>query len=150
MTGEAARILLAEDDPHDRALTLEVLKVNGLADATVMVDDGVEVLDYLHRRGRFASRQSAQPAVVLLDLKMPRKGGLDVLSEIRGTPGLCTLPVVMLTSSREETDVRRSYELGANAYIVKPVNFDEFVEVIGITGQFWTSVNVPPPGAAPQ
>lgn len=141
---------MAEDDPHDRALTLEVLKVNGLADMTVMVDDGVEVLDYLHRRGRFANVQAGQPAVVLLDLKMPRKGGLDVLTEIRGTPGLRTLPVVMLTSSREEADVRRSYDLGANAYIVKPVDFDEFVEVIGITGQFWTSVNVPPPVSAPQ
>ncbi|MFO1322330.1 MAG: response regulator [Burkholderiales bacterium] len=149
MTEHPRRILLAEDDPHDLALTLDVLRLHGLADETVTVADGVEVLDYLLRRGAFASVPAGQPAVVLLDLKMPRLGGLDVLAEIRRTASLRMLPVVMLSSSREEADISRSYGLGANAYIVKPVDFDDFVEAIRVTGQFWTQINVPPPGTAP-
>lgn len=144
MTDRARRILLAEDDPNDRALTLEVLALDGLADDTMTVSDGVEVLDYLHRRGRFSGAPPGQPVVVLLDLKMPRLDGFEVLTEIRRTPALRCLPVVILTSSAEEADIARAYGMGANAFIVKPVDFDAFADAIRVTGQFWTEVNTPP------
>ena len=109
--------------------------------------DGAEALDYLHRRGEYAARPTGNPAVVLLDLKLPKVDGLEVLRNIRSTDGLKSLPVVMLTSSKEEQDLVRSYELGVNAYVVKPVDFSEFVRAIADLGIFWAVLNEPPPGS---
>jgi CheY-like chemotaxis protein len=138
-------ILLAEDNSADVELTLGALKAIHIANEIVVVGDGAEALDYLHRRGRFAGRLTPQPAVILLDLKMPRVDGLDVLREIRGSPDLRHLPAVIFTSSREERDIVRSYELGTNAYMVKPVDFQEFITAIGGLGVFWALLNEPAP-----
>jgi len=140
-------ILLVEDNPHDLELTLIALSKSQLANEVVVVRDGAEALDYLHRRGEFAARQLGSPAVILLDLKLPKVDGLEVLKEIRHTDGLRSVPVVMLTSSKEEQDVVRSYQLGVNAYVVKPVDFNEFVRAIGDLGIFWAVLNEPPPGS---
>ncbi len=140
-------ILLVEDNPHDLELTLIALSKSQLANEVVVVRDGAEALDYLHRRGEFAGRQLGSPAVILLDLKLPKVDGLEVLKEIRNSDGLKSVPVVMLTSSKEEQDVVRSYQLGVNAYVVKPVEFNEFVRAIGDLGIFWAVLNEPPPGS---
>jgi len=140
-------ILLVEDNPHDLELTLIALAKSQLANEVVVTRDGAEALDYLHRRGEFAERESGSPAVILLDLKLPKVDGLEVLKEIRQTEALRAVPVVMLTSSKEEQDVVRSYELGVNAYVVKPVDFNEFVRAIGDLGVFWAVLNEPPPGS---
>ncbi|QYG03735.1 response regulator [Massilia sp. NP310] len=140
-------ILLVEDNPHDLELTLIALSKSQLANEVVVVRDGAEALDYLHRRGEFAERQQGSPAVILLDLKLPKVDGLEVLKEIRNSEGLKSVPVVMLTSSKEEQDVVRSYQLGVNAYVVKPVDFNEFVRAIGDLGIFWAVLNEPPPGS---
>ena len=138
-------ILLVEDSTRDIELVLAALKKNNFANEVVVARDGVEALDYLYRRGEFASAPAAAPIVMLLDLKMPRKDGLEVLREIKGDENLKMIPVVMLTSSREEADLVRSYRLGVNAYVVKPVGFQEFVDAIRQTGNFWAVVNEPPP-----
>ena len=140
-------ILLVEDNPHDLELTLIALSKSQLANEVVVARDGAEALDYLHRRGEFATRQLGSPAVILLDLKLPKVDGLEVLKDIRHTDALKPVPVVMLTSSKEEQDVVRSYELGVNAYVVKPVDFNEFVRAIGDLGIFWAVLNEPPPGS---
>jgi len=140
-------ILLVEDNPHDLELTLIALSKSQLANEVVVARDGAEALDYLHRRGEFADRQQGSPAVILLDLKLPKVDGLEVLKEIRNTDALKPVPVVMLTSSKEEQDVVRSYALGVNAYVVKPVDFNEFVRAIGDLGIFWAVLNEPPPGS---
>lgn len=140
-------ILLVEDNPNDLELTLIALAKSQLANEVVVVRDGAEALDYLHRRGEFAERPVGNPAVILLDLKLPKVDGLEVLKEIRDTEGLKSVPVVMLTSSKEEQDVVRSYELGVNAYVVKPVDFAEFVRAIADLGIFWAVLNEPPPGS---
>ncbi|HWJ95875.1 MAG TPA: response regulator [Telluria sp.] len=140
-------ILLVEDNPHDLELTLIALSKSQLANEVVIARDGAEALDYLNRRGEFANRPVGNPAVVLLDLKLPKVDGLEVLKEIRGTDSLKSMPVVMLTSSKEEQDVVRSYELGVNAYVVKPVDFTEFVRAIADLGIFWAVLNEPPPGS---
>lgn len=140
-------ILLVEDNPHDLELTLIALSKSQLANEVVVARDGAEALDYLHRRGEFTDRQQGSPAVILLDLKLPKVDGLEVLKEIRHTDGLKSVPVVMLTSSKEEQDVIRSYELGVNAYVVKPVDFNEFVRAIADLGIFWAVLNEPPPGS---
>ncbi|MFN3791697.1 response regulator [Massilia sp.] len=140
-------ILLVEDNPHDLELTLIALSKSQLANEVVIVRDGAEALDYLHRRGEFKERTIGNPAVILLDLKLPKVDGLEVLKEIRETEALKSIPVVMLTSSKEEQDVVRSYELGVNAYVVKPVDFAEFVRAIGDLGIFWAVLNEPPPGS---
>lgn len=140
-------ILLVEDNPHDLELTLIALSKSQLANEVVVARDGAEALDYLHRRGEFATRQQGSPAVILLDLKLPKVDGLEVLKEIRHTEPLKAVPVVMLTSSKEEQDVVRSYQLGVNAYVVKPVDFNEFVRAIGDLGIFWAVLNEPPPGS---
>lgn len=140
-------ILLVEDNPHDLELTLIALEKSQLANEVVVVRDGADALDYLHLRGAFARRQAGNPAVVLLDLKLPKVDGLEVLDDIRNTPALKSMPVVMLTSSREEQDLLRSYELGVNAYVVKPVDFKEFVRAIADLGIFWAVLNEPPPGS---
>ena len=140
-------ILLVEDNPHDLELTLIALERSQLANEVIVVRDGADALDYLHARGGFASREQGNPAVVLLDLKLPKVDGLEVLAEIRGSATLKSIPVVMLTSSREEQDLIRSYELGVNAYVVKPVDFQEFVRAIADLGIFWAVLNEPPPGS---
>jgi len=140
-------ILLVEDNPHDLELTLIALERSQLANEVVIVRDGADALDYLHGRGAYASREQGNPAVVLLDLKLPKVDGLEVLAEIRAQAALKSVPVVMLTSSKEEQDLIRSYELGVNAYVVKPVDFTEFVRAIADLGIFWAVLNEPPPGS---
>ena len=140
-------ILLVEDNPNDLELTLIALAKSQLANEVVVVRDGAEALDYLHRRGEFKQRSVGNPAVILLDLKLPKVDGLEVLKEIRETETLKSMPVCMLTSSKEEQDVVRSYELGVNAYVVKPVDFTEFVRAIADLGIFWAVLNEPPPGS---
>jgi CheY-like chemotaxis protein len=144
MTG-LRQILLAEDDAEDVELTLEALASHNLANAVVVVRDGAEALDYLHYQGQFRLRERGDPALVLLDIKMPKIDGLDVLRRIKTDPQLRTIPVVLLTSSREEQDLIRGYDLGANAYVVKPVDFAEFVAAIKTLGVFWALINEPPP-----
>ncbi|HEX7638878.1 MAG TPA: response regulator [Burkholderiaceae bacterium] len=140
-------ILLVEDDARDLELTLVALERSQLANEVVVVRDGAAALDYLLRRGRHAARAEGNPAVVLLDLKLPKVNGLEVLRTVRATPELRSLPVVMLTSSHEESDVVASYDLGVNAYVVKPVEFREFVAAIADLGIFWAVLNEPPPGS---
>ncbi|MBM4134625.1 MAG: response regulator [Nitrospira sp.] len=144
------RILLAEDSAQDAELTLMALGEYRVANEVVHVRDGVQALDYLYRRGAFAMRDQGHPAVVLLDLKMPKVDGLDVLRAIKTDEQLKTIPVVMLTSSREETDLARCYNLGVNAYVVKPVSFRQFIQAIKDLGVFWTILNEPPPGVVPR
>lgn len=141
-------ILLVEDNPHDLELTLIALERSQLANEVIVVRDGADALDYLQVRGAYATREQGNPAVVLLDLKLPKVDGLEVLAEIRGDANLKSIPVVMLTSSREEQDLIRSYELGVNAYVVKPVDFKEFVRAIADLGIFWAVLNEPPPGSS--
>jgi len=140
-------ILLVEDSPRDAELVLDALTRNRLANGVVHVRDGADALDYLYRRGEFAGRSNGQPAVVLLDLKMPRVDGIEVLRQIKGDPALKIIPVVMMTSSREEQDLLNSYQLGVNAYIVKPMQFHEFVDAVKQVGAFWAVINEPPPGS---
>ena len=144
---ELKRILLAEDNPKDVELTLTALDEHHLANEVVVVHDGAETLDYLYRRGKFAMRADNNPAVVLLDLKMPKVDGLEVLRTIKGDHNLKTIPVVILTSSREERDLVESYKLGVNAYVVKPVNFQQFIDAVKELGAFWAILNEPPPGS---
>ena len=140
-------ILLVEDDPRDLELTLVALERSQLANEVVIVRDGEGALEYLQRNGEFSGRSEGNPAVVLLDLKLPKVNGLEVLQTVRSTEPLRSIPVVMLTSSHEETDVLRSYQLGVNAYVVKPVEFKQFVEAIADLGIFWAVLNEPPPGS---
>lgn len=142
---ELRRILLAEDDPRDEELTLTALDAYKLANDVDVVRDGAEALDYLHRRGRYETRADINPAVILLDLKMPKVDGLEVLRQIKADDGLKLIPIVVLTSSREEPDLVRSYKLGVNAYVVKPVDFHQFVESVKEIGMFWAVINEPPP-----
>ena len=141
------RILLAEDNEHDVELTLSALAESRLANEVVVVRDGAEALEYLYRRGRYQQREEANPVVVLLDLKMPKVDGLEVLRRIKQDDALRQIPVVMLTSSREENDLVESYRLGVNAYVVKPVEFHQFVNAVKELGIFWALVNEPPPGS---
>ena len=140
-------ILLVEDDKRDLELTLVALERSQLANEVIVVRDGAQALDYLMREGDFKMREEGNPAVVLLDLKLPKVNGLEVLQRVRSTASLRSMPVVMLTSSQEESDVVRSYELGVNAYVVKPVEFRQFVAAIADLGVFWAVLNEPPPGS---
>ena len=148
MMANLKRILLAEDNPKDVELTLMALEEHNLANEVVVVNDGAEALDYLYRRGKFAMSADNRPAVVLLDLKMPKVDGLEVLRTIKKDDNFKTIPVVILTSSREEKDLVESYKLGVNAYVVKPVDFQQFVDAVKQLGAFWAVVNEPPPGSA--
>ena len=145
MTTTIRTILLAADNANDVELTLAALRGNHVANEVVVVRDGAEALDYLYRRKRFADRIPDNPGLILLDLKMPKVDGLEVLRQVKGDPGLKTIPVVMLTSSREEQDVLLTYDLGVNAYVVKPVVFTDFVNAVKVLGQFWAVINEPPP-----
>src|SRR5580692_3579899 len=142
------RILMVEDDPKDVELTLTALEEYNLANEVVVAHDGEEALDYLYCRGNFAGRPDQNPAVLLLDLKLPKVDGLEVLQQIKSDGNLKMIPVVVLTSSREEKDLVTSYQLGVNAYVVKPVDFHEFVNAIKELGVFWAVINAPPPGTA--
>jgi CheY-like chemotaxis protein len=141
------RILMVEDDPQDVELTLTALAEYNLANEVVVTGDGEEALDYLYCRGNFKARTSENPAVLLLDLKLPKVDGLEVLQQIKSDEKLRMIPVVVLTSSREERDMVASYKLGVNAYVVKPVDFHEFVNAIKELGVFWAVINEPPPGS---
>jgi CheY-like chemotaxis protein len=138
-------ILLAEDNPDDVELTLEALAVHNLINGVTVVHDGVEALAFLRREGAYRDRDPGHPAVVMLDIKMPRMDGIEVLREIRSDPALKRIPVVVLTSSREQRDIVTSYDLGVNAYVVKPVDFESFIRAVGRVGAFWAIVNEPPP-----
>lgn len=140
------RILLVEDSPRDTELVLAALAENHLANEVVCASDGVEALDYLYRRGQYSGRTNGQPAIILLDLKMPRVDGTEVLRQIKSDPVLKIIPVIVMTSSREEQDLLSTYQLGVNGYVVKPVKFSEFMEAVTKLGAFWAIVNVPPPG----
>jgi DNA-binding response OmpR family regulator len=141
------RILLIEDDPKDVELTLTALEEYNLANEVVIASDGEQALDYLYYRGNYMRRSRENPAVLLLDLKLPKVNGLEVLAQIRADDELKMIPVVVLTSSHEEKDMVASYKLGVNAYVVKPVNFHEFVNAIKQLGVFWAVINEPPPGS---
>jgi CheY-like chemotaxis protein len=140
-------IVLVEDNPNDLELTLVALERSQLANEVIVLRDGAEALDYLLRRNAYAERKAGNPAVLLLDLKLPKVDGLEVLKVIRESEDLRSMPVVMLTSSREEPDLQRAYALGVNAYVVKPVEFKEFVSAISDLGIFWAVLNEPPPGS---
>ncbi len=147
MIADLKRILLAEDNPKDVELTLAALEEHNLANEVVTVNDGAEALDYVYRRGKYASRSDHNPVVVLLDLKMPKVDGLEVLRTMKGDEHLKAIPIVVLTSSREEKDLVMSYNLGANAYVVKPVDFQQFISAVKELGAFWAVINEPPPGS---
>jgi CheY-like chemotaxis protein len=138
---EVKKILLVEDNPNDVELTLEALKEHSLANRVVVLNDGVQAMEYLYYEGIYKNREKENPAVILLDIKMPRMDGIEVLQEIKNSPELKTIPVVMLTSSREEPDLKKCYELGVNAYVVKPVNFKDFFEAVKQLGIFWAVLN---------
>ncbi|MDZ8070393.1 MAG: response regulator [Nostoc sp. DedQUE08] len=146
---ELKRILLIEDSANDAELILAALSENHLANEVVVVRDGEEALDYLYRRGLFRLRMEGYPVVVLLDLKLPKVDGLEVLAQLKSDPVMRVIPVVVLTSSREEPDLVRCYELGVNAYIVKPVDYRDFADSIKGVGLFWAVINQPPVGALP-
>jgi len=147
MTTQIFSILLAEDNPRDVELTLAALAEHNLANEVITTGDGAEALDYLYCRGRYQSRPPGNPAVILLDLKMPKVDGLEVLRQVKQDGKLKNIPVVMLTSSREEPDLMRAYQLGVNAYVVKPVEFQSFLDAVKRLGIFWAILNEPPPGS---
>jgi CheY-like chemotaxis protein len=139
------RILLVEDNPNDVELTLEALSEHNLANTVEVVRDGEEALNYLYQKEQFASRPDGNPAVILLDLKLPKVNGLEILKKMRSEDHLKLIPVVVLTSSREESDMIESYKLGVNAYVVKPVDFHDFIDAVKGLGIFWAIINEPPP-----
>jgi CheY-like chemotaxis protein len=141
------RILMVEDDPKDVELSLNALEDYHLANEVVVVRDGEEALDYLTCRNAYADRSTGNPAVILLDLKLPKVDGLEVLRQVKSNEKLQLIPVVVLTSSHEEKDLVTSYRLGVNAYVVKPVDFHQFVNAIKELGAFWAVINAPPPGS---
>lgn len=142
---ELRTILLAEDNPNDVELTIAALSEQNLANRVVVVNDGVEVIEYLQYEGKYEQRKKGNPAVLLLDIKMPRMDGIEVLQIIRTDPALKMVPVVMLTSSREEPDLKKCYDLGVNAYVVKPVDFKDFFDAVKQLGVFWALINELPP-----
>lgn len=150
MIAELKRIVLAEDNANDVELTMTALRENRVVNEVVVVRDGAEALDYLYKRNGFANRPGNNPALLLLDLKMPKVDGIEVLRQVKSDPALKMIPVVVLTSSREEQDLVQTYDLGVNAYVVKPVDFHEFIEAVKMLGGFWAVVNEPPPQGGPR
>lgn len=149
LPGTLRPVLLAEDNANDIELILSAFREAGLANEIVVTRDGHGAMDYLYRRGDYAGRTTTAPALVLLDLKMPRMDGREVLRQIREDPGLRGIPVVILSSSKEESDLLQTYQLGANAYVVKPVAFDDFIGAVGKIGIFWALLNeLPPPSVS--
>lgn len=144
---ELKRILLVEDNANDVELTMEALNEYNLANTVEVAKDGEEALDYLYYRGRFTERPRGNPAVILLDLKLPKVSGLEVLKHIRSDNSLKMIPVVILTSSHEEKDLIEGYNLGVNAYVVKPVDFHDFIKAVKNLSLFWVIINEPPPGS---
>lgn len=142
---ELKTILLAEDNPKDRELTLEAMSENNLANQVTVVKDGVEALEYLRFQGKYKLRKKGNPALILLDIKMPRMDGIEVLRNIRSDAALKRIPVVILTSSREEKDLINTYDLGVNAYVIKPVDFQQFIIAVKQIGSFWAVINELPP-----
>ena len=142
-------VLLVEDSANDIELALEALAEESFADDVVVVKDGQQALDFLHRAGQHQTREPGNPILIVLDLQLPRIDGLEVLRRLKSDPRFQRIPVVMLTSSREESDLRASYGLGANAYVVKPVGFEEYSHALRTLGSFWTTINQPPPDLAP-
>jgi DNA-binding response OmpR family regulator len=147
MEENLGRILMVEDDSKDVELTITALEEYNLANEVIVTRDGEEALDYLYCRGKYQSRSSDNPAVMLLDLKLPKVDGLEVLRQVKSDEKLRMIPVVVLTSSHEEKDMVASYKLGVNAYVVKPVDFHEFVNAIKELGVFWAVINAAPPGS---
>ena len=147
MIADVKRIVLAEDNANDVELTMTALRENHVVNEIVVVRDGAEALDYLYKRNKFVDRAGHNPALLLLDLKMPKVDGIEVLRQVKSDVALKTIPVVVLTSSREEQDLVRTYDLGVNAYVVKPVDFHEFIEAVKLLGGFWAVVNETPPAA---
>jgi len=145
MNTELKRILIVDDSPKDVELTIEALSEKNLANEVVVAEDGVEALDYLNRRNKFADFDNGNPVVILLDIKMPRMDGIELLRIIRADPMFKLIPVIMVTSSREERDLVESYKLGANSYVVKPVDIFQFIDAIKTLGQYWAIINEPPP-----
>lgn len=144
MNAEVKRILIVDDSPKDVELTIAALAENNLANEIVVAEDGLEALDYLYKRGKFAN-EIGNPAVILLDIKMPKMNGIEVLKHIRSDSRFKYIPVIMLTSSREEIDLVESYKLGANSYVVKPVDIIQFIDAIKTLGQYWVIINQLPP-----
>jgi two-component system, response regulator len=144
MNAEVKRILIADDSPRDVELTIAALAEKNLANEVIVAEDGEEALDYLYKRGKFAN-ETGLPAVILLDIKMPKMDGIEVLRHIRSNPVFKLIPVIMVTSSREEKDLVESYKLGANSYVVKPVDIVQFIDAIKVLGQYWAIINQPPP-----
>jgi len=142
---ELKRIVLAEDNANDVELTVTALHQNRVVNEVVVVRDGEQLLDYLYKRNAYADRPGQNPALILLDLKMPKVDGIEVLRQVKSDPVLRSIPIVVLTSSREEQDLVRSYDLGVNAYVVKPVDFHEFIDAVKLLGGFWAVVNETPP-----
>jgi two-component system response regulator len=142
------RILLAEDSPQDVEMTLVALQEHRLADEVMVVPNGADALDYIYARGKYANHGNGHPVVILLDLKMPKVDGLEVLRQLKSDPRMRRIPVVMMTSSREEQDLLRSYDLGVNAYVVKPVDFQRFLDAVRKLSCFWALINEPPPAIA--
>ena len=145
MQADIQKILLVEDNPNDAELTLEALNEKNLANEVLWLRDGQEALDFLYCREAYAGREPVNPVLILLDIKMPRVDGLQVLKEVKGDPRLRTIPVVILTSSREEADLIEGYSYGVNAYVVKPVNFNDFMHSVSSLGAFWAVLNEAPP-----
>jgi len=144
MITEVKRILIVDDSPKDVELTIAALGENNLANEVIVAEDGEEALDYLYKRGKFANNDGF-PAVILLDIKMPKMNGIEVLKHIRSDPQFKLIPVIMVTSSREEKDLVESYKLGANSYVVKPVDIVQFIDAIKVLGQYWAIINQTPP-----
>lgn len=139
------KILIVDDSPKDVELAVAALSEKNLANQVVVAEDGLEALDYLYKRGKFANRQHGNPAVILLDIKMPKLDGIEVLRHVRSNPAFKFIPVIMVTSSLEEKDLVESYKLGANSYVVKPVDIVQFIDAIKALGQYWAVINQPPP-----
>lgn len=147
MNTEVKRILIVDDSPKDVELTIAALTEKNLANEVDVAEDGEEALDYLYKRGKFANNSNGNPAVILLDIKMPKLNGIEVLRHIRSEPRFKFIPIIMVTSSREDKDLIECYKLGANSYVVKPVDIVQFINSIKAVGQYWAVINQLPPGS---